>query len=198
MRLTLFDAQNNVVTELLDDSKLFGEYGPKNGYRIHIVDDDPYSISKGGGLENVGDVEKYRMSDEDYAKRPESYIRFKEEMRKKHPGWTISRGKEEALGEVDVGEERPEGLEIGGRCEVFPGGRRGCVMFVGREVKGLPEGWWVGVKYDEPVGKNDGRVKGERYFECEMGFGGFVRPSKVKVGDFPVEEEGFFSDGDEI
>ena len=38
-------------------------------------------------------------------------------------------------------------------------------MFVGK-VEGLPKGWWVGVKFDEPVGKNDGTVKGKRFFEC--------------------------------
>jgi dynactin complex subunit len=47
--------------------------------------------------------------------------------------------------------------QVGDRCEVDLGAKRGEVMFVGKECKGLPAGYWVGVKYDEPVGKNDGR-----------------------------------------
>ena len=44
---------------------------------------------------------------------------------------------------------------------------------------------WVGVQYDEPVGKNDGTVKGKRLFECPPNFGGFLRPDKLDVGDYP-------------
>jgi tubulin-folding cofactor B len=31
-------------------------------------------------------------------------------------------------------------------------------------------------------------VQGERYFSCRLNYGAFVRPEKVKVGDYPVEE----------
>ena len=32
------------------------------------------------------------------------------------------------------------------------------------------------------------RVQGEQYFHCRQNYGIFVKPSAVKVGNFPVEE----------
>ena len=85
-------------------------------------------------------------------------------------------------GEGDM-EQEASIVKVADRCQV--GGRRGEVMFVGR-VAELPIGLWVGVKYDEPVGKNDGSVKGVRYFECLDKYGGFVRPDTCRcIGDSP-------------
>ena len=48
------------------------------------------------------------------------------------------------------------------------------------------------------MGKNDGCIKGQRFFECADGYGSFVRPELVKAGAFPPVDEFAFSDGDEI
>eukprot|EP00961_Rhodomonas_salina_P196162 2647850-Rhodomonas_salina.2 len=45
-------------------------------------------------------------------------------------------------------------MNVGDRCVVS--GNRGVIAFLGDDVEGLPGGFWVGVRYDEPVGKNDG------------------------------------------
>ena len=85
------------------------------------------------------------------------------------------------------------------RCRV--GGddaRRGVVRYVG-EIAGLggekEAGCrWIGVEFDEPVGRNDGSAKSlgeggkeevKRLFECRDKFGVFVRPEKVEVGEWP-------------
>jgi tubulin-folding cofactor B len=43
----------------------------------------------------------------------------------------------------------------------------------------------VGVKLDEPLGRNDGSYKGERFFDCVDGYGVFARGENIKVGDYP-------------
>ena len=87
------------------------------------------------------------------------------------------------------------GMKVGDRCEVIVGGKRGAVQFVGK-IPQIAPGWWVGVQYDEPVGKNDGSVKGTRFFQCPPKYGGFLRPDKLKVGDYP-EIDDLFDDEDE-
>lgn len=46
-------------------------------------------------------------------------------------------------------------IQVGDRCEVEPGEKRGVVKFVGR-AENIAPGFWIGVQYDEPLGKHDG------------------------------------------
>lgn len=69
-------------------------------------------------------------------------------------------------------------LEIGHHVELADG-RRGIVRFIGQPH--FAAGDWIGVELEDDTGKNDGSVQGERYFECAMGRGMFLRPSVVTV-----------------
>lgn len=93
----------------------------------------------------------------------------------------------------------PDGLVAGARCEVSLSEeltRRGTVRFVGAtEFGAADESVWVGVEWDEPVGKNDGEVAGKRYFQTGPLRASFVRSDKVTPGDFP-EEDPFAEDDD--
>jgi tubulin-folding cofactor B len=202
-----------------DDSKKLGYYSPQNGMYIHIVDKDPNSLAKTGWLENVNLVQKYKISEEDYDKRENSVRNYKRVQKAKDPNYVndIVRNKANGVGrtaEGDIttnqegkenvnfdspGADTVEGMEVGMRCEVQPGARRGVVQFVGEaqtDVKNIAPGYWVGVQFDEPLGMNDGSVNGVRYFECPDRHGGFVRGGNIAVGDYP-EVDPFASDSDD-
>ena len=73
-------------------------------------------------------------------------------------------------------------MKVGDRCVVSLtiGATKGKVQYVGK-IPTIGKGWWIGVQYDEAVGKNDGSVKGERFFTCPLNYGGFLRPDKVRL-----------------
>ena len=48
-----------------------------------------------------------------------------------------------------------------------------AVRFVG-ETK-FAAGAWYGVELEHPVGKNNGSINGEAYFECKPNYGLFVK-----------------------
>lgn len=64
-----------------------------------------------------------------------------------------------------------------GHVVTLTDGRQATVRFVGSTQ--FAAGDWIGVELDEPTGKNDGSVQGERYFDCEPGYGMFVRPTAI-------------------
>lgn len=67
-------------------------------------------------------------------------------------------------------------LQVGAVVTVTDG-REATVRFLGATE--FSEGHWVGIELADATGKNDGEVKGVRYFTCEPGFGMFVRPSAI-------------------
>lgn len=117
---------------------------------------------------------------------------YKKEQLAKDPNWKpkamMNNAPRPAVDPATVpGPESIVGMTLGARCEVQPGGRRGQIAYLG-EVPEISAGFWVGVQFDEPVGKSNGSVKGKAYFKCEPKFGGFIRPQNVSVGDFPVQD----------
>ena len=57
-------------------------------------------------------------------------------------------------------------------------GNQGVVRYLG--TSGFASGIWVGIELSDSLGKNDGSVQGQRYFDCKANFGVFVRESQIK------------------
>ena len=58
------------------------------------------------------------------------------------------------------------------------------MKFIGK-IPNLGFGYFIGIKLDEPYGKNDGHHISVKYFDCPPNYGLFLRPDKIEVGDFP-------------
>lgn len=181
MSLELYDETGAKISVLSDNTRPLGFYSPLDGYCLHVIDLDPASVTSGGWLEDTSLVEKYTISEEAYEKLGGTFRKFKETLPLKQPP-----GQESKISDNYM-EDLCANIKIGDRCEVEPGERRGTVKFVG-QAETLAPGFWVGVQFDEPVGKHDGMVKGKRYFDCPPFHGAMVRPDKVKIGDYPEKD----------
>lgn len=187
-KLQLFDSSGKFLTELLNERLRLRDYQVKNDYEIKIIDLDPNSLARGGWLENTALVEKYEMSDDVYEKRDNTVRKYKQQLAKEH----LSEPSTATTPTI-----MDENLTVGKRCEVFPGGRRGEIKYVGLAVE-LGNAIWVGVALDEPLGKNDGSVNGKRYFTCPSKFGVMVKQENVQIGDYPIRGIDEIESDDEI
>ena len=190
-RLHLLD-QGRMICEMSDNNRMLGFYSVASGMEIHVVDTDPFSLSRGGGLTDTTLVEKYKMSDEAYEKRSGTMREYIKQKRVNDPTFKLPNAKPKPMAaETDEGlppgAESVEGMAVGNRCQIMPGARRGTVAFVG-EIAQLKAGHWVGVRLDEPLGKSNGTAQGVTIFECGENFGAFVRGKNVTVGDFPERD----------
>ncbi|KAM4566536.1 tubulin-folding cofactor B [Odontesthes bonariensis] len=189
MDLEIFSVSDEFLQKMDDNEALLGSYHVDDDCRIHVID---RSGGQMGELFDVSKVEKFELSDDAYNKRTESARSFmkghrigrfnKEEMAKKKADLAAREEEEKAAAEA---------ISVGNRCKVEVSGQPtkiGTVMYVG--TVDFKPGYWVGVKYDEPLGKHNGAVEGKQYFECENKYGGFLKPLNVTVGDFPEEDYG--------
>ncbi|KAH0536785.1 hypothetical protein GP486_008858 [Trichoglossum hirsutum] len=107
------------------------------------------------------------------------------------------------------------GITLGARCRIIGDTddnnnhqhqRRGTIAYIG-PVDEIPSSasssaTWVGIRLDEPLGKNDGSLSaaggGRRYFDAGgRNRGVFVRPDRVEVGEFPVIEDYLLGEQDD-
>jgi tubulin-folding cofactor B len=177
MELHLRNGQGQTICKMLDDDKMLGYYGVQNGQEIFCLDTDPYSISRNGALDDVSQVQKYVMSDEEYERRENTLRAYKKEQLKINPNFRffpkVSLFVENDMFFFSFGvfsgfsksklyltpiplpftqsnenqqdfesEECVQGINVGDRCEVAPGARRGTVKYVGK-VESLPSGYFV-------------------------------------------------------
>jgi tubulin-folding cofactor B len=185
---------------LADDSKFLTYYGARSGMEIHIKDLDPHSISLHGGLEDVSQVEKYEMADEEYDKMKNTVRAIRREQqakaelearRRREAGEELDEPAKETPNEMTP-EELAAAYPIGGRCECDPGGRRGTICHAGPIIN--TKGIYIGIRLDEPQGNNDGSKDGKQYFDCPGDkYGIFAKPENVRAGDYP-ELDPFASD----
>nr|CAD7392764.1 unnamed protein product [Timema cristinae] len=189
MQIEVYDKDNKLVCKLTDDMALLGSYPIDDGMRMHVVDN--FLIQH--ALGDTASVEKFTLSEEEYSKKSDTVKAFllKNKLGKYNEEETKQR-LEQQKKEEQAEEMAAKAIALNSRCETrvpgFPT-RRGTVMFVGQV--DFAAGWWIGIKYDEPLGKNDGSVSGKRYFSCQPKYGGFVKPAHVTVGEFPEESTEF-------
>lgn len=88
-RLLLKD-QGRLICEMLDNNKMLGFYSVTSGMEIHVIDTDPFSLSRGGGLTDTTLVEKYRMSDEVYDKKSGTMRDFIRKKREANPNFKLA------------------------------------------------------------------------------------------------------------
>lgn len=185
-RLDLYNEIDALVETDMKSDKMLGYYQCRDDFRIHCV--DLRAKPRIEDYDDVSKVEKYVMSDENWLRRENNMrtiiAKMKEQQRREAEAAGIELPPEL---HADSYKEEAAKISVGDRCKCLPGDRLASVQFVGR-LAALKPGYWVGVKFDEPVGKGDGSVKGQRVFQCLPNYGGFLRPDQVEAGDFPEED----------
>lgn len=167
---------------------LVSSLGVKQGARVQVNDTRPDSEL----LDLVDDGKSsdvyYEMKDEEYDKVSNSVRQWKKDnqLGRFNPEFVA---RQQELKQQNL--SKSSQLTVGSRFRTVndpQGERRGVIRYVGpvREID-AGAGVWCGVQFDEPVGKNNGSIKGVEYFRCKDRYGGFLKPLQIEQGDFPEQ-----------
>jgi tubulin-folding cofactor B len=126
-------------------------------------------------LEDLSQVEKYVMSDEDYDQLPVSMRKFLTNLKENNPELFTTKT---IITDPDYQRDIAEGYNLGDRCEVIAEEKddryRGEIKYIGK-IPDLGDGYYIGIQLDEPYGMNNGSYKGVPYFESPSKYGLFKR-----------------------
>ncbi|ONH70063.1 Cell polarity protein alp11 [Cyberlindnera fabianii] len=176
------------------DSVTLSMLNVQEGARIHVNDTRPESELK--DLEDDSNTKFFELDDAEYEKRSDTVRRWKQENKLGRFAPEYEQKKAEVK---HLNEEKAKELTIGSRFRTVNdpvGERRGTIRYVGKVLEIDADNTWCGVEFDEPVGKNNGSIKGVYYFHAKPSYGGFLKPQQIETGDFP--EQSLFSDDDEL
>ncbi|KAH8279381.1 tubulin-folding cofactor B [Drosophila bipectinata] len=183
MKVELYKGDTCLST-LDNNNAQLGYYANCDGLRLHVID------SFANFSFDNATVEKFELTKDQYDQRTNSVRNYlKQNKLGKYNEEEMAQAEEKRRQQAEEMQKRAELCIVGSRCEVtVPGNprRRGTIRYNG-ELDGK-SGVFIGVEYDEPLGKNNGSVAGKAYFTCQPNYGGFVSPLSVTVGDFPKEE----------
>ena len=187
IKLRCLNKEKKLVCELDDDERMLGFYPIEDGYFLEVLGSKP--------IAGVGDdptVQKYELTSEEYANRKNTVREFKKNMKlgqySENHSELAAEKERQAQEKIEAEKSLIAAMKVGDRCQVrstTAPTRLGTIMYLG-ELEKKP-GYFVGVRYDEPLGKNDGSVEGKRYFQCPPNYGGFIKPDCITIGDFPEE-----------
>ncbi|KAI9205921.1 CAP Gly-rich domain-containing protein [Polychytrium aggregatum] len=185
MKVSLYSKSDEFMGVLDDDSKMLGFFPVVDYARLQITDLNPHRVR--GEYTDLSAVKKFELTEDEYNKRSDTLRDYLKRNKLRQYAETASQP-DEADAENEF-EHEAAGISVGDRCEVVTEEgltKRGSVQFVGKTQ--FKPGYWVGIQYDEPLGKHNGTVKGVQYFSCPDKYGAFLRPNKVQVGDYPEED----------
>ena len=203
---TIISTSENYDSEK-DSLILLSSLGLKLYSRIHVLDSDPNSdintlgdkesniIGNNGNDNDNDNIIGFELLEEEYSKRNDTVLQWKQtnQLGRFNPEYTSLQDKLQQENEIKL-----KTMNIGQRCRIIniQGERRGVIKYIGK-ISNLDSGKniWIGIEFDEPVGKNNGTIDGVKIFECRNNHGSFVKPKQVEVGDFP-ELDPFAEDED--
>lgn len=147
MQLELYSG-SKLVCKLENADAMLGSFPIDDGMRIHVIDNILFDQN----------VEKFELTSQQYDSRDDSVRSFLKRNK-------LGKYNEEEMLEIEKKREeaakrdldRAQKITIGSRCKVTSANqptRIGTVMYNG-ELEGK-KGFFIGVKFDEPLGVNDG------------------------------------------